>query len=751
MNKFTFTLLIAALSLFSFRATAQDVIDLTGIDNSMILYDTLPDLASGSVVLLEPGMTYLAYGYKFGASVTIQSSDPLNLNRPKIDLSTNFDLADGATFDSLIFRNLEFFYTAYTDKYVINSTVGATIGKIMFDGCYIHDLRGVVRMKGGTGTVDYYVIKNCNVNMIKDYGILSVDVDNTWFCNNIILQNSTFSRVEAFMTSRTTTDSLLIDGCTLSEATAASKRMFRWRGATGMDNITKGITIRNSFFGVGWDQAATGATAIDGFDGLGSTTWTFENSYIARDMRFSADSIQGFNYVYEGTTAALFQDMAASNLNFADTTFVGIGHAGDQRWAMGTIDAGREWNFGRNAFRYLGTTDTTNVVAGLTIHASSAATVVVDANNKTVGDLSFTHRMKMGGTGAFDTDGLPLTRVLAIDVDHSSKITVAAMSSSSSADRTLNIAAGKMDNLIGEFPALGASLTMADYDYYGGPTTLMLFSPSSGVNLYYIKVVDIANTDAKLKALTVDAGALDPAFDPAVTSYAVSFPAGTSTINVTATTNDPNATVTGDGAIDVSSGSATATITVTAEDGTTTETYTIEFSVMLNNDATLSDLTISIGTLTPAFATETLAYTADLPQGTTSVTVAATANDENATVTGTGDIDVTSGSGQASVLVTAEDGTTTQTYTVDFTVLVGVNNLPGSSMLVYPTISNGVFTAEFSGNPGTIAVYDLTGKMILNRKASSSREMIEINRAGIFMVRLSSDNETYTAKVVSVK
>ncbi len=86
-----------------------------------------------------------------------------------------------------------------------------------------------------------------------------------------------------------------------------------------------------------------------------------------------------------------------------------------------------------------------------------------------------------------------------------------------------------------------------------------------------------ASRDATLSSLTVDVGALIPAFDPEVTNYSVVVPIGTETVTVTAVTNDENATTVGDTAVNVSSGSGSTTIVVTSEFGSTF-TYTVGFS-----------------------------------------------------------------------------------------------------------------------------------------------------------------------------
>jgi hypothetical protein len=482
-------------------------------------------------------------------------------------------------------------------------------------------------------------------------------------CNNILLQNSTFSKIRAFITSKNNSTSLLIDGCTFSEVTAAGQRMFRWREA-GQDNITNGIMVKNTLWGTGWDETAAGSTAFDGYDGLGATTWTFENTYATSDLVFAEgkDTIKGFNYTYESLSTDLWVNPAEGNLLFKDGAFAGIGKAGDQRWGIATDDGGVVWNITDTVFSALGTIDTTMTVAGLTVHASSEKSVVVDANNKTVDEMSFKHRMKLGGSGDFDAHGQPLARVLSIDVTGSTQITVAAMSSSSGSDRVLNIAAGHKDILVGEFPALGTSLTMGTYSYSGGPAKLFFYSPSSGVNVYYLKTVRVANSDATLTALSVNTGDLSPVFDPAINSYTLAVPFGTS-----------------------------------------------------------------------------------------SVTVNATANDANAMVTGAGDVDVSSGSGTANVVVTAEDGTTTSTYTITITVLTSIEKANERAMFVYPTVSDGIFNIDFAGKPGIIKVYDLTGKLVLQRTAGSSLEKVQLEKAGVYLIRMESENQFRTVRVVSVK
>ena len=81
-----------------------------------------------------------------------------------------------------------------------------------------------------------------------------------------------------------------------------------------------------------------------------------------------------------------------------------------------------------------------------------------------------------------------------------------------------------------------------------------------------------------LSSLTVSAGTLTPAFDPAVTEYTLSLPQGTEKLTLTATPSDSNATVQGDGELTLQEGENTLPLVVTAENGDT-KTYTVTVQV----------------------------------------------------------------------------------------------------------------------------------------------------------------------------
>ena len=80
-------------------------------------------------------------------------------------------------------------------------------------------------------------------------------------------------------------------------------------------------------------------------------------------------------------------------------------------------------------------------------------------------------------------------------------------------------------------------------------------------------------------------------------------------------------------------------------------------------DYRLQSLSVNGCTLTPAFDTNTTAYSVIVPYSTSSVTISATAMNGKATVTGTGTVQLNVGSNTAQVTVTAENGGQ-RTYTI---------------------------------------------------------------------------------------
>lgn len=90
---------------------------------------------------------------------------------------------------------------------------------------------------------------------------------------------------------------------------------------------------------------------------------------------------------------------------------------------------------------------------------------------------------------------------------------------------------------------------------------------------------------------------------------------------------------------------------------TTTTPKTEEPTVKKSNNANLSALTISTGTLSPEFDPATTDYSVSLAKDITSISINASVADAKATVSGTGEIALKAGTNEIAISVTAEDGT----------------------------------------------------------------------------------------------
>jgi len=317
--------------------SGDNVIDLTGIDNESILADTLPDVAGGSIILLEGGRTYETGGYDFDKSITIRSGYSFTPAYPLIDCSSNFNLSDGSSIDSLVFINIAF-AGDFGGNYVFNIDKSGTIGEIKYDACQMHSLRGITRIKGGEGSLGKFTIVNSVADSINGYGILTMDVNAPgWTVDDVLLENSTFSKIIYFLVSRTNANSVVIESCTINEAPEIGRQMFRWRGGDGNDQVFNGIKINNTIWGHGWDTSESGDYGVDGFDG--TLSFNVINSYSTSLFSFAAgkDEIPGFPIGnYTGTATDLWADpYLGLDFTIIDNGFAGKSSAGDPRWRVG--------------------------------------------------------------------------------------------------------------------------------------------------------------------------------------------------------------------------------------------------------------------------------------------------------------------------------------------------------------------------------------------------------------------------------
>jgi gliding motility-associated-like protein len=274
-------------------------------------------------------------------------------------------------------------------------------------------------------------------------------------------------------------------------------------------------------------------------------------------------------------------------------------------------------------------------------------------------------------------------------------------------------------------------------------TTVVTAQDGATIDTYTVVVNRAPSSIATLSDLTLSAGSLTPVFSSTTTSYVAGVSNTTTSITVTPTVTDPTATVTVNGTA-VASGSASATIplaigvstvtvVVTAQDGTTKDVYTVIVTRTASSIATLSNLTISSGTLAPNFNTSITSYAVSVPNAVSSVAVTPTATDPNSTIkvngaivisgSPSGSIPLQVGSNVITVVVTAQDGTTV-TYTIT------VSRTPANAVvLANLTISSGSLAPDFSGSVFgyASAVANTTTSLTVTATTSDPTNTITIN------------------------
>lgn len=208
-----------------------------------------------------------------------------------------------------------------------------------------------------------------------------------------------------------------------------------------------------------------------------------------------------------------------------------------------------------------------------------------------------------------------------------------------------------------------------------------------------------AQTDATLVYLIPSAGVLVPDFDSAMFSYTVDVSFGTTDLVIYALPADYNALLTINGEV-ISYGNSSSAISLivgpniitnmaVSQDTTVTNFYVL--FVTRSSAADLASLTLSSGTLIPAFSGSTVSYNANVPYGTNvmnatvPITVTATAAEPGATITVNGSpaesgnpsapINLNVGVNVINVVVTGADATV-RTYTINATRAGPVGN-PG--------------------------------------------------------------------------
>lgn len=162
-------------------------------------------------------------------------------------------------------------------------------------------------------------------------------------------------------------------------------------------------------------------------------------------------------------------------------------------------------------------------------------------------------------------------------------------------------------------------------------------------------------------------------FRSGTTSYSVTVPADTESVEVYAEAQDSNATISGTGTVNLQEGENTIEVVVTAENGTT-KTYTIVITRETAEDTEenteivegegLASLSIQNIELSPEFETNVYEYTAKYIGENTSLQIEANPTNEEYQVEIVGNEDLKEGENLITILVSDSEGNNVATYQI---------------------------------------------------------------------------------------
>lgn len=248
-----------------------------------------------------------------------------------------------------------------------------------------------------------------------------------------------------------------------------------------------------------------------------------------------------------------------------------------------------------------------------------------------------------------------------------------------------------------------------------GPGTQKIVSitvtaPNQTRKTYRITIRRAASSNNNLSALRVQVGTADqtlsPGFSSGETNYRVDVGTKVTSVTITATKADPLAVISGgvpnEGRASIQlDGPGTekdVSIHVAAQDGSVkTYTITIKRAAPSSNN-NLSALSVTSGTLSPAFSADQLAYTVDVPTNVDSVDVSATKADPDAVISGS----LSAGTGQASGQASIPLGTPGTATTVSISVRAPDGTSKEYSVTVNRRASSDSTLSALSVSAGTL-------------------------------------------------
>ena len=285
---------------------------------------------------------------------------------------------------------------------------------------------------------------------------------------------------------------------------------------------------------------------------------------------------------------------------------------------------------------------------------------------------------------------------------------------------------------------------------FSTPLTIVVTAPNGSQNIYLVTVNRAALAgNNSLRSLTVSPGTLAPAFNANTLNYFVNVDSTVNSVTVTASLQDTNASMTVNGqgtpsgqartiTLNGAGSSTPITIIVTAQNATQ-KTYLVAVQrATLGGNNNLQSLTVSPGTFFPAFDASTTSYFVNVDSTVTKVSVKATLQDAQASMTVNGQ---GTPSGQArtitlngagsstpiTIIVTAPNGASKP-----YSVAVQREALGGNNNLQSLTVSPGTFFPAFNASTTSyfVNVGSTVNSVTVTASLQDTNASMEVNGQG---------------------
>ena len=299
----------------------DNLIDLRGLTDPLVLLDTLPQIPDGSLVVLERGRSYTVNSaYIFNQSVTIRSGLGFG-SQAVLSLENNFD-AQGSI-DSLSFIDLAF--RADGANYFMTVGYQATIGKMRLVNCTTEGVydNSLIRLKTAGDEITNLEIDGCifdSIGIAAKYAVIFANASNSAIIQNISIRNSTFYDIFYFVREDgVAPQSLNIESCTFDHFINQGGYFINYSGTP-----PPVLNVTNCVFGATLDPGSSNGVKSD-------HNTVFDGCYQTSDCIFSGNAFTGVAS-YAGASTSLFMDPTQGDFTIIDPDFVGRNTAGDPRW-----------------------------------------------------------------------------------------------------------------------------------------------------------------------------------------------------------------------------------------------------------------------------------------------------------------------------------------------------------------------------------------------------------------------------------